>query len=333
MCPNSQERQQQGHVSIIRKGVNKVIKTDDGYHVEDEYEKLSALEKMKLILTEGALDLHLHTNASDGFDSAPTVLKLVMQMKLKSFAITDHDTLWGVKDVLMIIDKLKQMRVKNMPRFIPALELSVDMDGQEIHILAYYPSGGHQKIQDFLDQSKQERVTRNKVLCKRLTELGFPITYEDLTKEGGQVIGRMHVAMLMARRGFVSTVEDAFEKYLGEGQVAFIDRHHPKVESGIKAILETGGLPVLAHPGKYDWMQDEHDTTLVQSKLKRLKAMGCVGVEVIHGETTLAVSALIADLAKQLGLLRTVGSDYHGSNKPLVKIYTAEQNFSDYLLA
>lgn len=102
-------------MSIIRKGVNKVVKTDDGFHIEDEYEKLSSLEKMKLILAEGALDLHLHTNASDGFDSAPTILKQVMQMNLKTFAITDHDTL-GVKDVLMIIDKLKQMRVKNIPR-------------------------------------------------------------------------------------------------------------------------------------------------------------------------------------------------------------------------
>lgn len=333
MCPNSKERQQQGHVSIIRKGVNKVIKTDDGFHIEDEYEQLSSLEKMKLILAEGALDLHLHTNASDGFDSAPTVLKLVMQKKLKTFAITDHDTLWGVKDVLMIIDKLRQMRVTNIPRFIPALELSVDMDGQELHILAYYPSGGQLKIQDFLDKSKQERVNRNKVLCKRLTELGFPITYEDLTKEGGQVIGRMHVAMLMARRGFVSSVQDAFEKYLGEGQVAFIDRNHPKVENGIKAILETGGIPVLAHPGKYDWNLEEDGHAILRAKLKRLKAMGCLGVEVIHGETTLTDSAIISELAKEFGLLRTMGSDFHGSNKPSVPMYTAEQNFSDYLLA
>lgn len=159
------------------------------------------------------------------------------------------------------------------------------MDGQELHVLAYYPSGGQQKIQEFLDRSKQERVTRNKVLCERLTELGFPITYEDLTKEGGQVIGRMHVAMLMARRGFVSSVEDAFARYLGEGQVAFIDRNHPKVENGIKAILSTGGIPVLAHPAKYGWMESESDLTLLRSKMKRLKAMGCMGVEVVHGET------------------------------------------------
>lgn len=333
MCPNSEERQQQGYVNIIRKGVNKVIKTDDGYHVDDEYEKLSSLEKMQLIMTEGAADLHIHTNASDGFDSPPSVLKLVMQLGLKTFSITDHDTLWGVKDVQMILDKLRQMRVKNLPRFLPGVELSVEMDGQELHLLAYFPSGGQQKIQAFLDKSKQERIVRNKLLCDRLTELGFPISYDELNKEGGQVLGRVHVATVMARRGFVSNIDAAFEQYLGEGKPAFIDRNHPKIEDGIKATIAAGGIPVLAHPALYDWLNGANARKDTLAKLKRLKAMGLVGVEVIHGETSLQQSQLLSELAKELGLLRTIGSDYHGSNKTDVKLYRATDNFSEYLLA
>ncbi len=333
MCPNSFERQQQGYVNIIRKGVNKVVKTDDGYHVEDEYEKLSSLEKMKLLIGEGALDLHIHTNASDGFDSPPSVLKHVMQLQLKTFSITDHDTLWGVKDVLMILEKLKQMRVANLPRFIPGVELSVDMEGQEIHLLGYFPSGGHQKIQAFLDKVKQERITRNKLLCTRLTEIGFPISYDELTREGGQVIGRVHVAMVMARRGFVSSLDSAFEQYLAEGKPAYIDRNHPKVEEGLKVLKDAGGISVLAHPKLYGWLDGADAEKHLRSKLKKLKGMGLMGVEVVHGQTSLQESALISELAKDLNLLRTIGSDYHGSNKSYVNLYNAKQDFSDYLLA
>lgn len=332
MCPNTEEKQQQGFVNIVRKGVNTVIKTNDGYLVQNDYEKLDSIEKLKLVLSEGALDLHLHTNASDGFDSPPRVVKLVMQKGLKTFSITDHDTLWGVKDALMILDKLKQMRVRNLPRFIPGVELSVDFEGREIHMLGYFPSGGFAKIQGFLDASKAMRISRNKVLCKRLTELGFPITYEELLKEGGQVLGRMHVATLMARGGFVSSVEAAFEEYLAEGRPAFIDRNHPKAEAGIKEILSAGGIPVLSHPATYGWLAGDEAAKTLKSKCKKLKAMGMMGVETVHGETSLSDSKIISDVAKDLALLRTAGSDYHGTNKPRVKIYGPEDDFSEYIV-
>lgn len=333
MCPNTEERQQQGFVNIVRKGINTVIKTDDGYLVQDDYEKLDSVEKLKLVLSEGALDLHIHTNASDGFDSPPRVVKLVMQQGLKTFSITDHDTLWGVKDALMILEKLRQMRVRDLPRFIPGVELSVDLEGQEIHVLGYFPSGGYTKIQGFLDASKEMRISRNMELCQRLTDLGFPITYKELMKEGGQVLGRVHVATVMARRGFVSSVDAAFDEYLAEGKPAFVDRNHPKAEAGIKEILNAGGLPVLAHPAVYGWTSGEEAAKTLSAKLKKLKSMGMLGVETIHGDTRLADSKMISEVAKNLKLLRTVGSDFHGSNKPKVKLYKPEQDFSEYLIS
>lgn len=332
MNTNSEERHQQGYVNIVRKGVNKVVKTDHGYKVKSEYDNLSPLDKLKAYLYEGALDLHLHSNSSDGYDSPPALLTKVMQHGLKTFAVTDHDTLWGVGEVRMILDKLMQIHVPNLPRFVPGVELNVEFEEQEIHLLAYFPDGGEEGMQDFLDRSKAMRIARNRELCALLTELGFPLRYEDLMKEGGQVLGRMHVANLMTRRGYVGSVDEAFDRYLSEGKPGYIGRSHPMMEEALKLVLAQGGVPVLAHPMLYGWVEAGGDGGRLRGKLKTLQAMGCQGVEVVHGETPLEVSATVAEVARELGLLKTIGSDYHGSNKPGVEMYRSFEDYAEYLL-
>lgn len=323
------ERVQAGAVSIVREGVPRVVKLPDGYHVDSRFQRLSSREKMLEYLKRGSLDLHLHTNASDGFDSPPILLKKVMEAGLKTFSITDHDTLWGVEDCVIIMDKLRQMRIP-LPDLVPGVELSLDFEGQEIHLLAYFPSGGENLIKPFLLESKRLRDERNRLLCERLGELGMPIKLEELNRQGGQVINRVHAALLMLRKGYVSSAKQAFDRWLGEGKPAYIPYEHPEAAAAIQLVKESGGLTVLAHPYIYDWHQP--DPSGLCAKLERLRALGMDGVEVVHGDTPRENWPLVAECARELDLLRTIGSDDHGLNKKGVRLFKAGEDYTDLLL-
>lgn len=323
---NQEERHQAGSVNIIRKGVNKVVKLSDGYHLDNMFRRLSPKQKMLYYIRRGSLDLHLHSNASDGFDSPPQLLEKVMEKRLLAFAVTDHDTIWGVQDCEIILEKLRLMRVP-VPDFVPGVELSVDFEEQEIHLLGYFPSGGIEKIRPYLLASKERRNERNQKLCERLTELGFPITIEELNRQGGQVINRVHAAILMMRKGYADTVNEAFDKYLGAGRPAFVAYEHPSAEEALKLIQTSGGISVLAHPVLYGW----EESGKTREKLERLKKLGLQGLEVVHGETDMAFSKRMSAVAKELDLLRSIGSDYHGLNKKGVHIFDPKEDYSDYL--
>ncbi len=284
-------------------------------------------------MREGALDLHTHSNASDGKTSPPQLVQEVLNRRLRTFALTDHDTTSGIEAISMVYEKLFQLGVE-LPDFIPGVELSVDFEDQEIHLLGYYPSGMIHCLDGFLDERRRDREARNRQLCENAQAAGLNIHYRELENEGGGTIGRVHMAQLMIRKGYVNSVDEAFDLYLGEGKPVYVKRVLPDAGETMKQIINTGGVPVLAHPAIYKgWLRGPEPLGAegVRDKLDSLKTLGLQGVEVIHGETMRAESEVIARLAADLELLPTTGSDYHGSHKPNVHLWQAANDHRQFL--
>lgn len=293
-------------------------------------------ESLRLLweaMRKGAVDLHVHSNVSDGKTSPPQLVQEVLRNELKAFSLTDHDTIAGIEAVSMVYEKLSQLGVA-LPDFIPGVEISAGFEGQEVHLLAYYPAGMIRCLDAYLEERRKDREDRNRRLCEKAETLGMHISYEELSSEGGFVVGRLHMAQLMIRKGYVASVSEAFERFLGDGRPCYVKRNLPRVEDAIKKVRETGGVPVLAHPALYrNWLRGPEVMSREElgGKIAGLKEAGLQGIEVLHGETGREESFIIAGLTAELGLLPTVGSDYHGSHKPRVHMQNAKNDFRPFL--
>jgi predicted metal-dependent phosphoesterase TrpH/ADP-ribose pyrophosphatase YjhB (NUDIX family) len=298
-----------------------------------EFEHLGTAEKTILgtavideAVKRGGCDLHLHTQASDGADSAARVVQKVMENKLYCFSITDHDSIEGVQDVIKILHKLKYIGML-CPRFIPGVELSVQEE-RELHILGYFPFGGYEKMEEFIRTQRKRRNDRNVELCRLLTEHGMPITIDELRAEGGAVVGRLHAANVLTRKGYLGSTKEAFNNWIGDGKPCYASRVKPSAKEAIESILAAGGVPVAAHPYLYEWTsgtKEVSDTLLI--RLSQLKSEGLLGVEAFHGEASFAQKIEIEAAAYTLDLICTAGSDYHGDNKPGLSMYNGSHHF------
>lgn len=287
----------------------------------DEINK-EGLDYMWKLMIEGNNDLHIHSNASDGHDSPPKIIQDVMNNKLDAFALTDHDTIDGFRAISIVYDKLKQMNIE-LPDFIPGMELNMEYEGQDIHILAFFPMGTFWLMKDFLEERVEARRIRNQAIVAKAQEFGMKISEEDLSSMGGGIIGRVHIANLLLRMGYVDSVSDAFDTYLNEGKPFFVDKILPSAEYALAKVREAGGIPVLAHPAEYtNWIRGEDaiGREEIARKISELKDLGLQGVEVMYQESTFAESREIAHISRELGLLPTAGSDYHGSHRPRVHV-------------
>jgi predicted metal-dependent phosphoesterase TrpH len=249
-------------------------------------------------------DLHTHTCFSDGTDQPRRVVELAKQAGLSALAITDHDILDGLGEAAQAAGELGI-------ELIPGLEMSASWDGQEVHILGYYVGLGHQAFQQMLAQQRQRRVSRIHEMVKRLQGLGLSITVEDVLAASGQgTIGRPHVAQALVNRGHVSTLKEAFNRYIGADGPAYVPGSPLPPKTAIQAIRQAGGIPVLAHPM---YLKSE---TLIEQMVKD----GLVGVEAYHSSHQAEVIRRYEQLADRFGLLRTGGTDYHGAAKEGVPI-------------
>jgi len=303
------------------------------FDLTEELDHLSAQEKTILgaswieeAVRKGGCDLHLHTQASDGADSAALVVQRVIENRLLCFSVTDHDSIEGVKDVIRILYKLKTIGM-TCPAFIPGIELSVQEEC-EIHILGYFPFGGFKKMESFLLTQRERRDDRNIELCRLLTKNRMPITIEELRAEGGPVVGRLHAANVLARKGYISSVKEAFSDWIGYGKPCYAPRVKPSAKEAIECILSAGGIPVVAHPYLYEWTSGSKQvSSILLQRLSKLKADGLLGVEAFHGEASPAQQIEIEAAAKTLELICTAGSDYHGDNKPGLSMYSGTKSF------
>lgn len=303
------------------------------FDLSKETDQLTAIQKTTLgsdmlagFVKKGGCDLHIHTQASDGADSPARVVQKVIENKLLCFSITDHDSIEGVQDVLRILYKLKSIGMQ-CPKFVPGIELSVQEE-REIHMLGYFPLGGYEKMESFLTVQRDRRMARNEEMCELLTANGMPVSIEELKAEGGAVVGRLHAANIMVRKGFSGNVKEAFNRWLGYGKPCYAKRIKPTAREAIRCILDAGGIPVVAHPYLYDWTSGTGEVSeLLLKKLFILKSYGLSGVEAFHGEATHLQRLEIQGAAATAELFCTAGSDYHGDNKRGLLMYQGSTKF------
>jgi len=181
-----------------------------------------------------------------------------------------------------------------------------------LHILGYGLNPEHPLVQESLGRVLDGRSWRNEQILAKLNELGLELDWSEVQACAGEdVVGRPHIAQALIGRDYVSSVEEAFDRYLAKGCPAYVDRYRLYPEEGIRMIREAGGVAVIAHP--FSWETDE---AKLEAGLRELKGQGLAGVEAVYSEHTAEQTITLLRLAKRLGLLTTGGSDYHGIAKP-----------------
>lgn len=243
-------------------------------------------------------DLHTHTKASDGTCDPAENVRLAKEAGLAALAISDHDTVAGIPEA---IEAAKGLGIE----VIPGVEVSSVGRGQDIHVLGYFIPYADKAFQERLVGLRETRHERNQLLIAKLQELGIPITLENVyrRKQGtDKNIGRPHIAEELIEIGVVSSIEEAFAKYLGKEGAAYVNPPRITPQEAIRLIQDAGGVAVLAHPGLYD------DDELVQE----LIVFGLDGIEVNHPDNTEEQKQLYTQWANENHLIKTGGSDFHG---------------------
>ena len=269
------------------------------------------------------IDLHIHSTASDG-TLTPTE---IVQTALKStksekdpivIALTDHDTVAGVSEFLKEAKKNKE-RVTA----IPGVEISTNYHGVEIHILGYNVDQENKELLEQLKICRESRDGRNEKIIARLQAEGFQITMEDIKPEDpNETIARPHIAKQLMKKKYVSSVKEAFDKYLAEGRSCYVERIMPTPQEAIALIRNSGGIPVLAHLMYYKKLNAAEKEVLVSE----LKEAGLEGIEAYYNTYTPVEEEYVSSLAKQNALLLTGGTDFHGQNKPHISLFTGQGN-------
>jgi predicted metal-dependent phosphoesterase TrpH len=260
------------------------------------------------------LDLHLHTTCSDGQLAPEAVVAQAAKAGLHAIAITDHDTTAGVGRALAAAAPLGL-------RVIPGTELSVNVDGDEMHLLAYGIDPDHAAIAAVTVRLGTLRRARIGVIVERLTALGVGITVEDVhTPVGNSSIGRPHVADALVRIGAVRHIQEAFSRFIGDGGPAYVPSRGPDVAEAIEAVRAAGGVSVWAHPRLDD-----------ARRFARLREMGLGGAEVLRPNVAPVTSSALEHAARDAGLFVTGGSDWHGGNPPLGSWYVTHRHVSALL--
>jgi predicted metal-dependent phosphoesterase TrpH len=225
---------------------------------------------------------------------------LAVKTGLAAIAITDHDTLDGIPQAI-------KAGSKDNVEVIPGIELTAEWEGSEFHILGYFVNYEEPWFKSILEDVKRDRVERVKEMIRRLKEFGMDISLKEVLRLAPHgSVGRLHLAMVMHRRGHISTVAEAFQRYIGDGGPAYVGRFRFSPTEAIRIITKADGVPVLAHPfipGK-----DEI--------IPQLKEAGLKGIEVLYPEHTSSQRSHYQDLAREYSLLITGGSDFHGQAKP-----------------
>lgn len=255
------------------------------------------------------VDLHVHSNASDGTLRPSEVVCLAKETGLTAIALTDHDTVEGV-DEAVAAGREYEIEV------IPGVELSCAYISREIHIVGLFVDCHNQDFLDELARLKDTRNARNEQMAKKCREQGMRITMEELLAEyPGAVLTRAHFAALLTKKGYVSSVKDAFERYLNDHGPCFVPRYKMPCAQTIELIHSAGGLAILAHPILYKLGNSE-----LAKLVNYLTKCGLDGIEVLYSTYTASDERRIDKLAKENALLISGGSDFHGANKPHVHL-------------
>ncbi|MEE4363183.1 MAG: ribonuclease III [Desulfotignum sp.] len=267
------------------------------------------------------IDLHVHSTASDGSLSPLEILELARDTGIKAIAITDHDSIDGIKE---ITDQLQAFPVE----FMTGVEISCTPPREfetigSVHLLGYGFSLYDRNLNLMLSAAKLSREQRNPKIISKLNQAGLDISLAEIAARFGTgQTGRPHIAELMKEKGFVSSFKEAFDTWLGKGKPAYVDKFKVSSKKAVQTILDAGGIPVLAHPGLLTFNR----TRDLEAFLDTLINYGLQGMEVFYTDHDAHQTEYFANLARKKKLLVTGGSDFHGSFNAGVKLGSGKDN-------
>lgn len=255
------------------------------------------------------IDLHVHSNCSDGTFSPSQLVEYALEKGLQAIALTDHDTTEGIEEA-------RAAAQNTSLQVIPGIELSTAFWGRDIHILGLNIDPENTYFQEKIKAFQQEREQRNRTMISRMQKEGLRITWQDMTDNFPDSIWtRAHFARFLADTGQVHTLAEAFNRFLGDHAPCFVPRNKVTPFEAVKMIHQGKGKAVLAHPLLYH-LTEEQLEELVQS----LVQSGLDGIEAIYSTNTGLDEVRMRQLAKKYGIFITGGSDFHGSNKPSIDL-------------
>ena len=257
------------------------------------------------------IDLHCHSTFSDGSYAPAKLVEMGRAAGLSGLALTDHDCMKGIPEFLEA-GKGKDIRL------VPGIELSVDCEGGQMHMLGYWMDPQNDELNAQLEWVRDGRAMRNRKILENLNGLGFAMTWDEvLAAAGDGVVGRPHFAQIMIDKGYAKEKREAFDLWLGDGKPGYADRPRLTAERAIALIRGAGGVAVLAHPFTIR-VGKERMAALVA----HLKEAGLAGMECYYSEHSADLTAEYLALAAANGLVPTGGSDFHGAMSPGVSLGT-----------
>ncbi|MGH2589803.1 MAG: PHP domain-containing protein [Actinomycetota bacterium] len=257
------------------------------------------------------IDLHTHTDRSDGTFTPAEMVRLAAERGLDVVAVTDHDTTDGLEEAA-------ETGARSGVYVVPGVELSAEHEGTSVHVLGYWIDAGNAALQAELRRVRDHRFRRGELMVERLRALGMPIRFERVLEIArGDNVVRPHVAQAMVEAGFVPSEEEAFERWIGDGRPAHVAKHAVPPLDAVGLIRDAGGVCALAHPGMWG-----DQSSVPEELIEAMAEGGMGGLEVDHTDHTPEQRERYRSLAGRLGLVATGGSDCHGTRYDPIRLGT-----------
>lgn len=250
------------------------------------------------------IDLHIHSTASDGTFTPVELYEKILQAGITLFSLTDHDTVAGIQEIYNVVDK-------NKTTFVPGIEITVSRSKGECHLLGYNIDCSSGDLDSLISYVQEGRAKRNRGIAELLNSKGLVVDYQELIeKSGTKTLGRPHFAAYLKNKGYVRSIQEAFDKYLAVGRPCYLENSGIEFNEAVNTVIKSGGIPVLAHPLSLylSWGK-------LEAQLLEWKNQGLMGIEVYHSSFRPRDSQRMEEIADRLGFLKTGGSDYHGKTR------------------
>lgn len=258
------------------------------------------------------IDLHTHSNRSDGTFEPAEIVRLAVERGLDVVALTDHDTTDGLEEALA---GGRELGIE----VVPGVEFSAEYENTSVHVLCYWMDVENEELQAELTRLRDDRFLRGERMIEKLRALGFDISFDRVREiaAGGNII-RPHVAQAMVEAGIVETEAEAFDEYISDGGPAHVPKHALHPLGAVKLIRQAGGICVLAHPGMWG-----DQTSVPDELIEAMAEAGMQGLEVDHTDHDPEKRAYYREVATRLGLVATGGSDCHGTRYDPIRLGTS----------
>ncbi|KOR32713.1 phosphoesterase [Achromatium sp. WMS3] len=256
-------------------------------------------------------DLHTHSTASDGTMSPSALVQTAAQSGIEVLALTDHDTLSGIKEAKAVADEIGI-------NLVPGVEISVTWNNKTIHIVGLHVNYESQILQDNLNKLRETRLWRAQEIGRKFAKHGIADAFEGAKAlSNGNLISRTHFARFLVQQGFATGEKQVFKHFLVPGKPGYVQLEWAKLEDAVQWIVEAGGQAVLAHPGRYSFKRQD-----LRHLIHKFQNAGGCALEVISSSHTLEHQINIVKLAKEFNLLSSIGSDFHDAKKTWLKFGT-----------